>query len=91
MSDQQRQIELEMRLGAIEFLLCKMYSAILVGTGRSDAQISSGLDQITEHAKTQKFPGLDAAFSDLASDEFAIAVGKLTEATKAMAKSLHSP
>lgn len=88
MSDQQRQIELEMRLSAIEFVLCKVFSAILVASGKTDAQSDAVLDQIAQHAGTQKFLGLDAAFSDLASDEFSIAVRKLTDATKAMARML---
>jgi hypothetical protein len=87
MPDQQ-QIDLEMRLGALEYLLGKMFSSILKGSGKTDQQINGGLDQIAEHAAQQKFPGLDPALSDLASAEFGIAVKKLTDAIKAMAKQL---
>lgn len=90
MPTQQENIELEMRISAIEFLLCKMFSSVLVASGQSDFQISAGLDQIADHAKTQKFPGLNAVFSDLASDEFSTAVRKLTVATTAMARSLRA-
>ena len=88
MSGQQEKIELEMRLGAIEFMLCKLYSSVLKAGARSESEIRAGLDQIAEHAKTQKFHGLNAAYSDLASDEFYIAVSKLTEATKKMIEGL---
>ena len=98
MSGQQEKIELEMRPGAIEFMLCKLISNILKansilkagaqsdGSARSGAEIMAGLDQIAEHAKTQKFPGLNAAYSDLMSDEFSIAIKRLTEMTKIMAE-----
>jgi hypothetical protein len=85
---QQNQIELEMRIAAIEFLLCRSVAVMLKSVVRSDVQISIGLDQISEHAKTQKFPGLDAAMSDMASDEYAAAVKRLTNMAKVLVEGL---
>lgn len=91
MASQQKQIELIMRLTAIEFILCKLYSATLKVSGQSDDQISAVLRQVAENAKDQKFPGLNAALSDLASDEYSTAVKKLTDTIEIMARRSSSP
>jgi hypothetical protein len=85
------QIEHEMRLSAIEFVLCKLTSSILKGTGRTDAQLAADLNQIADHAKTQSFPALDAVQSDMSSDEFSIAVRRLCDLIREMAAKLSSP
>jgi hypothetical protein len=88
MSEQQRAIELEMRLSALEFLVCRIYASLLRASASSNDQISAGLNQIAEYAKSQMFPGLDPAFSDLASDEFSLAVKRLADLTRAMVERL---
>jgi hypothetical protein len=84
----QNQIDLEMRLSAMEYMLGKLFSVVLKANVQSDQQMEAGLDKIAEDAKTQKFPGLDPAMHDLVSDEYASAIRRLTDMIKAMAKAL---
>ena len=91
MSSHQDKIDLEMRLAAIEFMVCKVWGALIGAGGRTIDLIDEGLDQLAGHAKTQLFPGLDAALSDHASDEYATAVRRLTEATKVLVRSTREP
>ncbi len=89
MSDQQARIELEFRLSAIEYMLSKLWAATLkASTPLSDRQRGEALDQLAEGAKTQKFPGLDPSMHDLASDEYARSVKRLTDAIKSTAEAL---
>lgn len=84
MTGQQRQIELEMRLSALEYMMGKIYTLVLKRSEMSNQQISTALDQIAEGSETQKFPGLDPVMHDLASDEYARAMRRLTDLIKAM-------
>jgi uncharacterized coiled-coil protein SlyX len=76
-------IELEMRLSALEYVVCKLNVAILAATVPLD-QIPARLDQFAEEAGQQLFPGLDPALSDHASAEWQAAIGKLVKAQKEM-------
>lgn len=86
MSDQQAKIELEMRLNAIEFMLCKLQGSILAAGSMSLEQIDAGLDLTADHAGQQTFPGMNPVFSDLSADEFSTAVRRLTQAIKVLAR-----
>lgn len=88
MSDQQAKIDLEFRLTAIEYMVCKLCLITLKTAPLSDAQIATALDKLAEGAMTQKFPGLDPVMHDLASDEFARAIKRLTDLTKALVAAL---
>lgn len=87
MSDQ-KQIELEMRLMAIEHLLMRVHAIILVANTPDQQTLERGLDRVAEHAAGQMFPGLNSALSDHATDEFGRAVRRLLEGTKAVAERL---
>jgi hypothetical protein len=80
---QQKEIEAEMRLSAIEYLICKLNLAMLTAT-LPVGQISQKLDEFAQDADKQKFPGLDAAMSDLASAEWQTAIARLVKAQKEM-------
>jgi hypothetical protein len=90
MSDQ-RHVDLEMRLAAIEHLLMRVHAIILVTNTPDQQTLERGLDRLAEHAAGQMFPGLNAALSDHATDEFGRAVRRLLEGTKAVAAQLRAP
>ncbi|MHB1216711.1 MAG: hypothetical protein ACYC1L_00745, partial [Alphaproteobacteria bacterium] len=70
-------IKHEMRLAAIEYLLCRVYVAMIQASGVSSEQTEHLLQRQISGAANQKFPGLDPAMSDLASAEFGEAVERL--------------
>lgn len=84
MSAQEHAIKLEMRLGAIEFLLGRVFVALAEASGQSDRQIDEMLKRLVADARKQTFPGLDPAMSDLASAEWGEAVERLVAYQKAM-------
>jgi hypothetical protein len=80
---QQSDIELEMRINALEYLLCRLNVAVLAATVPLD-QINQRLDEFAEGAGKQLFPGLDPAMSDLATAEWQNAIAKLVDYQKKM-------
>jgi hypothetical protein len=84
MNAQEHAIRLEMRLGAIEFLLARLFVSLVNASGQSDRQVEEMLKQLVADARGQTFPGLDPAMSDLASAEWGEAVERLVAYHKAM-------
>lgn len=84
MNNHEEAIKLEMRLNALEYLLSKLYVAHLRSSGLSLSELSSHLDQFAKDAAKQIFPGLDPAFSDLASAEWEEAITRLVKMQKEM-------
>lgn len=83
---QQEEIELEMRLSALEYMLCKLNLAMLLATVPLNQidQINQKLDEFAEDAGRQLFPGLDPALSDLATAEWQVAIARLARIQKEM-------
>lgn len=79
MSTQDEAIKLEMRLQAIEYLLCRLNVSVLRSTGIPTATISALLTDFATKAGQQSFPGLDPALSDHASAEWSDAISRLVE------------
>lgn len=84
MSAQEHAIRLEMRLGAIEFMLGSVFVALVEASGQSVRQVEEMLKRLVADARRQTFPGLDPAMSDLASAEWGEAVERLVAYHKAM-------
>ena len=88
MTNQQENIELEMRLSALEYMICKLYATGLVSSGLSDEQIKTAHQKFSDGAKQQTFPDLAPAMSDLVSGEWEQAVGRLLNAQREMVAQL---
>ena len=84
MSTPEETIKLEMRLSAIEYLLCKMYITLIAATGQSDEQIEQAFDEFVAGTRQQLFPGFDPAQSDLISAEWEEAVTRLIACQREM-------
>jgi hypothetical protein len=70
-------IKLEMRLNAIEYLLCQLWVNILKNAGATEEKFDESSQAMLAHLKTQTFPGLDPGWSDLAAGELEEAVARL--------------
>ena len=79
----QEKIELEMRLGAIEYMLCKLNLAMLAAVAPFD-EINQKLDEFVEGAATQQFDDPDPIQSDLAAAAWQIAIERLVSAQRYM-------
>lgn len=82
--NQDETIKLEMRLSAIEYLLCRLNVTLLRATGLPTEKIDAALTDFVADASRQKFPGLDPALSDHASAEWTDAVARLVQHQKAI-------
>jgi hypothetical protein len=70
-------IRLEMRLSAIEFLLCRLTAATLIASGKTERDLESWRAEMRKTLQKQTFGGLDAATSDAAAAELEGAVDYL--------------
>lgn len=84
MSDQEERIKLEMRLSAIEYMLSKIWVALMRSSRPTSAQIDAAYAEFLASAAKQRFPGLDPAMSDHASAEWTEAVERLVAFQKEM-------
>jgi hypothetical protein len=76
-------IKAEMRLWALEVLVCNLFAVSLIATGRPGALFSQVRQQILQGAKLKTFSGVDPALSDLLSAELETAVDRLLEMASA--------
>ena len=67
-------LRLETRLAAIEYLLCDLWAKHYLRIGASYEQVVEAHGRAIDRLKTQTFPGIDPALSDLASSELEEAV-----------------
>ena len=88
MSDLQEKLELQMRLGAIEQVLCNMQATLMVGNGVSMSEIDAIIDEGMTMANRQTFPSLHPAQSDLAAAAWQEAILRLSNMTREAAKEL---
>lgn len=71
-------LKLEVRLGAIEYLLSKVYVSLLAtGGGLTPAKFDAFKADFLGGIQKQTFPGIDPALSDLASAEWELALERL--------------
>ncbi len=68
------ELKREMRLTAIEYLLCDLWSKYYGLIGATREQIETAHMKAIDRLKTETFSGLDAASSDLAASELEDAV-----------------
>jgi hypothetical protein len=78
------QLKLEMRLTAIEYLLCDLWVKYYLQIGATYDQIMAAHKKTLEQLNKQTFAGLDPAQSDLAAYELEEAVRKLLDEQKQM-------
>ena len=84
----ENQLKAEMRLTAIEYVLCDLAAKILLLSGGSKERIEDAHKKLIDELKTQTFPGLDPALGDLASSELEEAVSSLLLMQREMTESL---
>jgi hypothetical protein len=72
-------IKLEMRLSAIEFLLCKIHLTMALQSGVQPQNFNRFAKEFVEGAAEQKFPVKDGALSDLFSAEWQAAIEHLID------------
>jgi len=74
---EEKAIRLEMRLSAIEFLLCKFVATFLVVGQKTERELEVWRKNMRETLQKQTFDGLDPAISDVAAAELEEAVDAL--------------
>jgi hypothetical protein len=74
----------EIRLFALESLVCQLYAMIYGMTGEPKSALAKWGKALLARAKTTGFPTLDPALSDLASAELEDAVSRLLEMQRAI-------
>ena len=89
--DEKQVIQLEMRLNAIEFLLCKVCATHLRATQPTNSVLSGRLNQFVSDAGKQVFLGLDRELSGLANSEWTSAIEKLANSIKEMLAKVTTP
>ena len=89
--DEKQLIQLEMRLSAIEFLLCKVYATQLRATQPANSVLSVRLNQFVSDAGKEIFLGLDRELSGLANSEWTAAIEKLANSIKEMLAKVNTP
>ena len=77
-------IKLEMRLSAIEYLLCQLWANIISLAGADENTFNQRTDVVLEKLKKQTFPGLAPEWGDLASAELEQAVARLIDMQREM-------
>jgi hypothetical protein len=78
----------EMRLSAIEFLLCRFVAVMAIAAGKTDQDLDHWRTEMQETLQKQTFSGLDPATSDAAAAELEAAVDALFELLKTHMASL---
>jgi hypothetical protein len=73
----EKAIKLEMRLSAIEFLLCKLTATILVAGRKTEDELQKWREDMKRTLQAQTFAGLDPTTSDVAAAELEDAVDAL--------------
>lgn len=84
-------IKREMRLAALEYMLCRLWVNILSIVGADEKTFDAGSKAMLEHLKKQTFPGLAPEWSDMASAELEEAVERLVKMQKEMLAALKTP
>ena len=77
MSEIENTIELEMRLAAIEYLLCQLWVNIISLGGINEQKFDQATQAMLGQLKRQTFSGLSPEWSDLAAAELEEAVARL--------------
>jgi hypothetical protein len=77
-------IKNEMRLAALEYLLCQIWVNIIKSSGADQKTFDQRTSAMLASLKRQTFPGLDPEWSDLASGELEEAVERLVEMQREM-------
>jgi len=82
MSELETAFKLEVRLSALEYLVARTHAMLLLTILGSRQEVMEALDEHAEQAPDTMFEGLDPAWSDAASAEWADAVRRLVEFQK---------
>lgn len=90
MSNQQQEIELEMRLSAIEYMVCKLYATFIAASDPSEEKLTKAFQELREGARQEVFPDFDPAQSDLVSSEWELAVVRLLDMQKEMLEAVRA-
>jgi hypothetical protein len=87
--DEQQWIKNEMRLYALECLVCQLYALVyqMVPPGASELTQKAWI----ESARQQTFPGMDSALSDLFSAELEVALDRLVKIQDAYLERVRRP
>jgi len=84
MSKNEADIKLEMRLCAMEYLLCQLWVNLLKASGVTEQKFDESSQAMLDHLKKQTFPALPAEWSDLAAGELEEAVSHLVAMQREM-------
>lgn len=88
MSELQKNLELEMRLAAIERILTELQASVYLGSGLTVEDIEGVFRGGAEVAARQTFPRLHPAQSDLAAAAWETAILRLSDMTIAAAREI---
>jgi hypothetical protein len=83
-------LKLEARLTAIEYLLSDLFVKWYAINGATNARIAEARADTANHLKTQTFPGVDPAMSDLFAAEFEEAVSAILLMQRQMLANLNA-
>lgn len=78
----EQQIKEEVRLYAVEWMVCQLASVLLTATGQGNVILSQMRQQAIAGARGKTFQSVDPAMSDLLSAELEAAVDRLLGMTK---------
>ena len=84
----EEQIKAEMRLSALEFLVCRVWAAFNVAGGATNQDDERRGREFLSGASRQIFPGLDPAMSDHATAEWNAALERLLTMQTALAEQM---
>ena len=79
-----KELELEMRLSAIEYLLSHIYAGIHVASGATMEKVQLGHSETLDNLRRKPLTGFDPATSDLVSGELENAVARLLDMQREM-------
>lgn len=86
----EEKLKLEARLTAIEYLLSDLCTKWYALHGATNAKIAEAHQDTLARLKTQTFPGVDAAMSDVFAAEFEEAVAAILSMQRKMLASLNA-
>jgi hypothetical protein len=77
-------LKLEMRLAALEFVVCKIAAGVLIASGQTGEKLAKAHEEQMRDVAKQMFPVNDPALSDLATAEWEEAIGRLLKMQRSL-------